>query len=306
MRAGGRALRLLASPLNAGVLLGLAEGPRASERLRELVGSPAHEELRSVLSTLRRLGLLTRSERGDANGTIDYALAPAGNDLVRVAMVVEAWLRDRPEGAVRVGSPAAEEALGTLVEAWETVTEPKSSSLATKGETLRAAGMLKVRERRDAAPLHAPTPWLRRAVAPLATGAAWESRHLAAAAVPIARADVESAFLLSVPLLRLRPECGGSARLVVELPNGPTRVCGALVKVEAGRIVECTPKISGEAHGWANGSAQSWLLAVMEGDISGLRSDGDDALATELVWALHATLFASRSQIEPRSQGNPP
>lgn len=309
VRAGGTALRILAVPLSARILLALAEGSRTSERLREAVGSPTHSTLRRHLQALTRHRLLRRRERGDAKGTVSYELAGAGQDLLKVGEAVQGWLDLAPQGGLEFGDDEAGAALEALVEAWAVnivraiASRPFSAAeLARLIEPadpdqlrrfLRAMTQLGLLEETDTSPRHGPTAWLRRSVAPLAAGAAWERRHLAAATTPIDRHDVETAFLLSVPLIKLRPERAGRCKLAVELRNsaGEAKPVGVLVEVRAGEVVACATRLAGASRGWALGSPQAWLTAVIEGDVSGLKLAGDEDLATDLAWALHAVLF---------------
>jgi len=318
VRAGGSALMLLASPLNARLLLALAEGPRNSERLREAVGSPPSPTMRGHLQTLTGRGLLHRHERGDAKGTIVYELAGPGQDLLQVGEALEAWLTTAPGRRHQLGSEETGAAIRALVQAWAVnVVRAVASHPFTLDDL---AKLLKVLDRarlgrllaamrevglleevavpagagdEPHAPAYAPTPWLRRSVAPLAAGAAWERRHVPGATPPISRHDVENAFLLTVPLLHLRPERSGRCRLAVELHDSagePTPV-GVVVDVREGEIAECGTRLGG-AGSWALGTPRTWLAAVIEGDISGLQMAGDEDLATDLAWALHAELFS--------------
>lgn len=59
-----------------------------------------------------------------------------------------------------------------------------------------------------------PSHWLRRAVGTLSWASAWEQDHIPEMTAPIGRADVESAFLLAVPLMELPAGLSGKVRLV--------------------------------------------------------------------------------------------
>jgi DNA-binding HxlR family transcriptional regulator len=311
VRAGGTALSILAVPLSARILLALAEGSRTSERLREAVGSPPHSALRKNLQALTRHRLLHRRERGDAKGTVSYQLAGPGQDLLKVREAVQAWLDAAPGGGPAPGTDDAAVTIRALVDAWavnlvravasrpfsaaefaKLISADDAAELQRFLEAMTQLGLLEPAE--AAAPTrYVPTPWLRRSVAPLAAGAAWERRHLAAATTPIDRHDVETAFLLSVPLVKLRPERSGRCKLVVELRDsaGESKPVGVLVDLRAGEVVACATRLGGASQSWALGSPQAWLTAVIEGDVSGLKLAGDEDLATDLAWSLHAMLF---------------
>ncbi|MEZ5076459.1 MAG: winged helix-turn-helix domain-containing protein [Solirubrobacterales bacterium] len=315
MRAGGSALSLLATPFSTRILLALAEGPRPSERLREAVGSPPAPTMRSHLQALTRRGLLRRSERGDAKGTVTYDLAGSGQDLLQVGEALAAWLAAGPAGPLELGSEVAAAAIRALVEAWavnlvrivasqpcsvdelaKLIQELDRAALQRRLATLLQLGLLEETAFEDhSSPRHAPTAWLRRSVGPLAAGASWERRHLPTATTPIDRYDVETAFLLTVPLLHLRAERSGRCRLAVELPDGAGEATpvGVLVDVSEGEVARCATRLAGAAQAWVAGSPRAWLLAVIEGDLSGLQLAGEEDLATDIVWAIHAELFDS-------------
>jgi hypothetical protein len=140
------------------------------------------------------------------------------------------------------------------------------------------------------------TNWLRRAIAPLAAAARWERRHLPDETAPIAKIDVESAFLLTVPLLRISGEHSGVCRLAVESRNGNggRRLAGVTVGVEDGRIASCVSRLEGDAGAWASGSAAAWLRAVIDEDSEQLELGGDRRLAMSLLDGLHGVLCENR------------
>ena len=80
--------------------------------------------------------------------------------------------------------------------------------------------------------------------AQLAAAARWERRHLASSTRPISRIDIEAAFLLSVPLLRLPAGLSGTCRIAAELPNGKRRqLAGVMIGVQNGNVVSCATHI---------------------------------------------------------------
>jgi DNA-binding HxlR family transcriptional regulator len=266
--------------------------------------------MRGALRMLTGIGVLQRSERGDAQGTVDYRLAPPGVQLLKVAEALKAWLAASPQGRLELGTPPAGAAVKALIDGWAVsivrvlasrplapsdlgrlITALGPADLERCLAAMRRAGLLEASGEGPAA-LHAPTEWLRRAVGPLAAGAYWERRYLPAKTPPISRHDVEAAFLLSVPLLRLRPERSGRCRLAVELldSSGDPAPVGVVVEVRDGQIVSCVARLGGEAGAWALGRPSAWLAAVIEGDAAGLKLGGDVDLATDIAWGLHDVL----------------
>src|SRR6202012_1945976 len=64
---------------------------------------------------------------------------------------------------------------------------------------------------------YAATDWLRRAIGPIAAAGGWGREYEAEGGGQVRRLDVESAFLLAIPLLRLPSDVSGTARLTVGL-----------------------------------------------------------------------------------------
>jgi DNA-binding HxlR family transcriptional regulator len=314
VRAGAHALSLLSVPLNAHVLQALAEQPRSLVDLRRAAGSPPQTTMRGHLRVLTEAGILERRRQNDFPGSVDYELGPPGRDLLVVAAVLQDWLAASPEGPIELGSPASKSAIKALVEAWSagvvralaarplSLTELSSiipglsyPSLERRLGAMRLAGQIQRCPGDGRGRPYIVTDWLRRAIAPFAAAAGWERQYLPDETAPIAKLDVESAFLLTVPLLDLSREQSGVCRLAVESQNGngEHRLAGVMVGVEEGRIASCVSRLEGKAASSATGSAAAWLRAVIEEDTAKLEVGGDWGLASALVDGLHGALFRS-------------
>jgi DNA-binding HxlR family transcriptional regulator len=245
----------------------------------------------------------------------DTPLRPsaAGQGLLFVSSVLQRWLHDCPDGPVELG-PEAAPALSALLNGWSsTVIHALSGSPRTVTEITEAIGVLdydtvdaRIEEMIGAGlvvtldQMEAPdreerfgvTEWLRTAIAPLAAAARQELRHPLEDTAPIAALDVQTAFLLTLPLLDLPAESSGSCSLAVELDEGvagsPT---GVTVRVDRGRLASCELRLNEAADAWASAPAASWLDTVIDGDVSQVRSGGDPRLACTLLHALHERLF---------------
>jgi DNA-binding HxlR family transcriptional regulator len=305
-------LSLLSVPLNAHVLEALAAEPRSLVDLRRDAGSPPQTTMRGHLRVLTEAGILERQRQNNFPGSVDYQLCGPGHDLLAVARVLRKWLARSPEGQLELGSPAAKSAIKALVEGWSSgvvralaarpfsLTELNSiitglsyPSLERRLSAMRLAGQI---ERCPGGGWGTPykvTDWLRGAIAPLAAATRWERQHLPDDTAPIAKIDVESAFLLTLPLVDLSSEHSGVCRLAVESQNGEgeSRLAGVMVGVEDGRIATCVSRLEGDAGASASGSAAAWLRAVIEQDTGKLEVGGDCALATALLDGLHELLF---------------
>ncbi len=321
-RAGAHALSLLSLPLNVQVLQTLSPGPKSLVDLRRAAGLPPQTTMRGHLRTLTEFGILVRRQQSDFPGSVDYELGVAGRDLVAVARVLRAWLRQTPEGPIELGAPAAKGMIKALVDGWSSnliralagkplsLTElsriiPSLSypSLERRLGAMRLAGLIERCSGGGRGTPYALTDWLRLGTAPLAAGARWERQHLRAQTTPIGRVDVEAAFLLSIPLLNLSADAGGVCRLAVETQSmsGESRLAGVMVEVEKGRVVSCVSRMEGQAGSWAVGSASAWLRAVLEREFDGLEVGGYAALATDLVEGLNGLLDVPDTPAETHS-----
>lgn len=317
---------MLAEPLNVAILRALAEGPLPLIELRRAVGLPPQTTMRGHLRKLSALAVLEKRRQAAFPGVVDLELAGPGRDLLNVAEVLSHWLAIAPGGQLELGTVAAKSAIKALVQGWSTtviralVARPLSltelnrlipvlsyPSLERRLGAMRLAKQIEACTARGRGRPYAVTAWLRHAVGPLATAARWERRHAAAKTRPIGRLDVEAAFLLAVPLLRLPEEHSGTCRLAVEVPSkdgDDVRLAGVRAGVERGQIVSCLSGVPGGASAWASGSAPAWLAAVLDDDSDQLELGGDCALAEALVEGLHGTL--ARTNTESRGNSDVP
>jgi DNA-binding HxlR family transcriptional regulator len=224
--------------------------------------------MRSHLRNLTQLGILERKRQPEFPGSVDYELARPGRALLEVAEVLQGWLADSPQGPISLGGTAAKSAIKALVEGWSSAiiraltARPLSltdlnrlisglnyPSLERRLAAMRLAGQIEAQPGKSRATPYAVTDWLRRSVAPLAAAARWERQHNPEQTNPIARMDIESAFLLAVPLARLSAEATGTCRLAVEVRNGGSEpgLAGVQVGIKEGQIVSCLARLDGQS-----------------------------------------------------------
>jgi DNA-binding HxlR family transcriptional regulator len=312
LRAGTQALSLLAAPINVAVLEALVEGPKALIDLRHAAGGPSQSTLRLRLRELTELGVLHRGRNEGGPRAVDYELADAGRDLLVVMHFLRTWLRQRPSQPIELGTPVAKGMIKSLIEGWTstvlralaakplTLTELDRlisslnyPSLERRLGTMHHCGQVEPLPSRGRGTPYTVTRWLRQGIAPLAAAARWERLRIAEITAPIARLDIEAAFLLVVPLVALGPELSGDCRLAVETRGGgERRMAGVKVRLEEGRVVSHVTDLEGRADAWASGSTADWLRAVIERDRAGLEIGGDTQLAGDLVDGLHGRLFS--------------
>ena len=310
MRAGAFALSLLAVPLNVHVLQALEEEPKSLMDLRRAAGSPPQTTMRGHLRRLAELGIVERTRRNPFPGNLDLELGSAGRELLPVMRALEVWLAQAPGGPLVPGSTAAKSAIKALVEGWSTsivraiaarplslteldrvISSLSYPSLERRLQSMRLAGQITACPGRTRGTPYEATEWLRRAVAPLAVAARWERQHAGEEAAPIGRLDIEAAFLLVVPLLRISSNLSGSCRMAVDIKSdGEHRLAGVLVGVSEGEVVSSASRLQGDVDASVTGSAPAWLRAVVESDPAQLEISGDPELGAELVDGLHGAL----------------
>lgn len=311
MRAGGYGLSLLSIPLKVHILQELEEEPRSLSELRRAIGSPPQTTMRGHLRTLAEIGAIERRQEDGFPGSVGYALARPGQELLGVAEALRRWLAVNPEGEVELGSVAAKSSIGALVAGWSSAivralaARPLSltelsrlipslnyPSLERRLGALRLAGQIEARPGNSRGTPYGVTQWLRQAAGPIVAAVRWERANLPAEAAPVGRIDAEAALLLAVPLLTLPGDLSGSCRLTVEIRNGvgEPRLAGVMVGVEGGAVTSCTSRLEGRAGAWATGSAGRWTSAVMDRE-PGLLEIGGGDLAVAMVEGLHVALF---------------
>lgn len=307
MRTGAHALTLLSSPLNVQALMALEDEPKPLPRLRKEVGSPPPTTMRNHLLMLTELGIIERFRSNEFPPHVDFALGGAGRDLLSVVGAVNAWLVSAPDGPVELGTVAAKRSIKALVDGWATgvvralaakplslteldrlISRVSYPSLERRLAAMREAGQLEALSANGNGRRQMVTDWLRQAVGPLAVASRWEQMHPSDRVPPPGRIDVEAAFLLAVPRLRLSNASSGACRLAVELTGGGAMdsMAGVVVSLEDGAVIGCSSRLGGEVQAWVSGTPSGWFRAVVDGLPDQLELGGDNALAAGLLEGL--------------------
>jgi hypothetical protein len=313
-RAGALTLLYIASPVSRSVLLTLlAEAATGVELVDESdVPDPDDPVGLDIIADPYLVEPADPDADPDAPIGWDTSLraSPAGRDLPFVGFALERWLGNCPGGAIKLG-PDAGPALSALLCGWASTVmhtlaaKPLTVEQACEAiqildldiveariEAMEEAELLEARPADDGATRYAVTDWLREGIAPLAAAARLERRHPPGDTAPIAALDVDAAFLLALPLLKLPAELSGSCSLAVELDEDVRpNPAGVTARVQGGRIVSCEARLDKEADVWATASAGDWLDTVIEPDAKRVRSSGERRLARRLLYELHQTLF---------------
>ncbi|HEX6754139.1 MAG TPA: winged helix-turn-helix transcriptional regulator [Solirubrobacterales bacterium] len=316
VRAGGTVLSLLAGPLCAPILRAHLDGPLRLPDLRERIGGAAQTTLRGQVGNLRSIGALERQVRSGMPYTVENELTDAGRGILDVAEAVEAWLSLAPQGPIALGSEASKGAIRALVGGWDStvlralsarplslteldgvIADLSYPSLERRLSAMRAARQIETQSiATGKSKPYAVTEWTRQAVGPLVTAGRCECRHLSELTYPLDRIDIETAFLLSVPLVTLDPRNSDSCLLAVNTAAGEgnaaaQQVAGVRVDVERGEVVSCHSRLEQDPGTWVLGTVDAWVAAILDGDRDGLRIGGrDEDLASSLIQGLSQAL----------------
>lgn len=318
-RTGATALALLASPLNVEILTALEQGDLAVLDLRRAVGSPPQSTMRLYLQELTKLGILERQRQGTFPPVVECSLSDAGRALLRVRDNLGVWLEGAPEGGITLGSSAAKHATRALVEGWSTnivralaarpysLTELSKANVKTSYPALerrlsamRLVNQVEPHPGEGRGTPYKATEWLRQSVVPLVAATAWERKHLPTQTARIGRLDVEAAFLLAAPLMRLPGDTNGTCRLTVEMQGGrDAAFAGVVVGIENGTLVHCSVRLEGrEVDAWVAGSAMAWLRQMNGEARLQVELGGDRRLGESITEALRATGRVSPRRLE--------
>jgi DNA-binding HxlR family transcriptional regulator len=300
-------------PLNLHVLKALEDQDLPLSDLNRAVGHPPATTMRAYLKGLTDLGAVERRQEADFPGSVSYTLTETGHKLLAAAAVLQHWLESAPDGPIALGSSAAKSAIKTLVDGWNAtivrvlatrpfaLTElarliPSISypTLERRIAAMRRVGLLEA-QRNGSGSRGTPykaTRWLRQGAAPLTAAIAWERRWAPAQTSTIGRIDVETSFLLAIPLLELPEELSGCCRLAVEMrAESKLEYAGVMVTMDGGRLVSCTARLGGEPDAWATGTALDWFGWVNGHHDHQLDFGGDTALARMIMEALREVLL---------------
>lgn len=310
-RPGARVLTLFASPLNSSILRALAEGPLRLRELRDRVGGPAETTLRGYLRDLTEIGVVAKVERRTMPYAVSRELTAAGQELLFVLDMLEAWLAQSPQGEIALGSDAAKAAIKGLADGWgsailralaaqplsltemdERIVDISYPALERRLYTMRIAGQIEAVESEGAGTPYAITHWARLGIAPLVAAGRWERLHLDEETEPVTWLEVEAAFLMTLPLVELPEDIDGECVLAVDTKEKEKRIAGVRIVVKRGEVVFCDTDLGPQAPNFALGAATCWMDAVIERKSKDLHIRGDRRLVLDLVHGISDALFA--------------
>jgi len=237
--------------------------------------------------------------------------------MLAVPDSLEAWLGQCPNGPIAIDDEHVKVAVKALAEGWSStltraiaisprsltelsglIPEVSYPSLERRIGWMRTSGQITALPKEARGGPYAPTDWLRRSVAPLCVAGRCERIHMDAAP-PITDVEVQAAFLLTLPLLRL-PQGGSQGSCLLASRTDPAggegeerALAGVSVEVAAGEIVSTTIELDSKPTTWAIGTAEVWLDSVIDGRIENVRIGGaHPQLACDLVQGLNLALFS--------------
>lgn len=233
-----------------------------------------------------------------------------GELFLAVGLVLERWLRNCPDGPLRIG-PEGADPLAALVCCWSaTIVHALADEPLTLAELDRAVSLLDyetTEEHLDALlrnglaeaedgsgeTRYAPTRWLREGIAPLAAAARAEVLFPEEDMEPPDILDIEASFQLTLPLLQLPLDLHGTCRLGVQIPGGPPLIAGATAQIDGGCVVTSSPLLEQEPETWATGTPRDWLDTLIDPAAGRVEAGGDVQLARVLLESLHEKLFGN-------------
>ncbi len=297
--SGLRVLTVLATPLNFLLLRALGGGPMRLAELRRATGLPAQSTLRGHIAALIEIGAVEKRPTTQMPYAVESKLTPMGAEMLDVALRLEAWLSQAPSGPLTLDNGAAKGVIKAFIDGWESsmmrgigacpvslteldrdIAEFSYPALERRLSSMRMAGLIEARRGTGtgAGTPYTVTEWARCGVVPLVAAERCELRHLRGRAASIAAGDIETAFLLALPLVVLPTRASGSCRLGIDADAGAADEPGGVrVMVKRGRVIACAVDGEPTPQDFATGSAESWLESVCGEGRARLRLGGEVA-----------------------------
>lgn len=263
------------------------------------------------------MGAVEKHDLGGMPRKVEIRLTAMGEELTRVAGELEHWLARAPQAPIEFGTAPAPGAIKALAGGWGStilrvlaerplslteldiaIPDQSYPVLERRLATMRATGQVVALPAEGRNRPYAVTDWVRQAVAPLVWAGRCERRYMVDAASPVTHVEVEAAFLLAMPQIRLPPTAEGYCVLGVgtasrDEEDQRSGLAGVAVWIERGRLASCTAELTPNPPTWAVGTVESWLDAVTEGHPDGLYLGGrDPKLAQCLIEGLAKALTA--------------
>jgi len=289
------------------LLRGLEAGARPPSELERRLPGLERSSLAERLARLERIGALRRTVGRAPGRRVRYRLTPAGEELMGVANVLDAWAERAAYGDL-VARPSDAMAKA-LVAGWASGLmaalaagparrahlERAAPALAHHQLESRLRGLLRAGLVERLASARgggriALTSRGREAMGPVLAALVWDHAHAASPAPPRPH-DVATAMVIGFPLVVVSRHRRGLVTLTVADPGRPGSA--ELVRAQAGDgRVEAHVGVAeqGELAGWAHGEIAEWGDTLVRGR-RGIHVAGEPGLVTAILNALRDRLF---------------
>jgi DNA-binding HxlR family transcriptional regulator len=303
-------LRLLSAGAAGAILMALGEGPLRTKGLTERVSGYAPRTIYRYAGKLAELEVVEREEEPGVPSKVVHSLAdPCGTDLFSlVDKFADASLTRLPDGRVDVHAWAS---LGLLAELWEVgmveelSCDPRSPTELARGPhglsyhqvnrragMFKTAGLLSESDGPGRRRCYSLTEKTRRKMGLIAGIARWRHRHAVGEDEEgITPAEMATLLRAALPLAQAPEHAGKRLKLSVVGEDAlPETAEDVWAEVEAdGRLHSCAQPTA-SPDGWARGSVNSWVPAILDGHSGGIASTGDD-FAGDCLRRLHRALW---------------
>lgn len=313
LRAGGRALLLLADPVSVSILLQLASGPLESTELLDRVDFVSRSTYFERMRDLEELTLIQRTRKGGVPPVAQCRIATPGQRLLPVARRLDAWLADAPGGPLILGEAYATVRVKALAVAWGSTLlrwlaeRPRSLTelerlvhifgyrkLERISRDLVKAGLVERVTISGRSSPYGVTLWGRQTAGLLTAAMRWERHEIAKRSASVTSTEAEGVLLLALPLIELPEDVTGTCALLVDAEDPENEsLGGAIVRLLDGRPVawKAATGIEGEgleleADCWVRGSSLAWLGTHADAPVVTFRKGGKLELGDMVLDAL--------------------
>ena len=328
LRAGGRALLLLADPVSVSILLHLGSGPLESAELLEGVRFASRSTYFERMRDMEELSLVSRTRQPDVPPTVECRLSSHGERLLPVAARLDVWLTQAPSGPLKLGDAYAGGTVKALAVAWGSTLlrwlseRPRSLTelerlvhvfgyrkLERIMRDLTAAGLIERVSVEGRLSPYCVTAWARWAASLLTAAMRWERDEIPSRSAVVSSIEAEGVMLLGLPMIELPPSASGSCALLVDASGSADCLGGAVVRLLDGRptsweaVGGSDPEaIEAGADCWVRGTTLAWLGT--HGDAPQVFEVGGDADLAERVMAGLREMGSRRPRLAVGGEGS--
>ena len=305
-------LRLLSAGATGAILMALGEGPLRTKGLTEQVPGYAPRTIYRYAGKLAELEVVEREEEPGVPSKVVHMLTdPCGTELFGlVDRFADASMTRLPDGRIDAHAWAT---LGLLADLWEAgmveelSCDPRSPTELAKGPhglsyhqvnrragLFKTAGLLGEWEAPGRRRCYALTEKTRRAMGMVAKIARWRDRYVVAEDEEgMTAAEMATVLRTALPLVKVPEHAGKRLKLCVlsedEAPGSEEELVWVEVEEDGGLHTCAAP--SDEVDAWGRGRVDSWIPALLDGDVRKILVGEDDRLIGECLERLHEALW---------------